>query len=58
MSARAVEINGEAAVLAVRPDGSAIAIWTIDAASDGIQSVFMVLNPQKLSRFEGRSALS
>jgi RNA polymerase sigma-70 factor (ECF subfamily) len=58
MSARAVEINGEPAVLAVRPDGSAIAIWTIDAASDGIQSIFMVLNPQKLSRFEGRSALS
>ena len=58
MSARAVEINGEPAVLAVRPDGSAIAIWTIDAASDGIQSIFMVLNPQKLSRFGGQVALS
>jgi len=58
MSARAVEINGEPAVLAVRPDGSAIAIWTIDAASDGIQSIFMVLNPRKLSRFGGPVALS
>jgi RNA polymerase sigma-70 factor, ECF subfamily len=58
MSAEAVEINGERAMLARRPDGSPIAIWTIDAGSDGIEGIFLMLNPQKLSRFGRPSALS
>ena len=58
MSAEPVEINGEPAVLARRPDGAPIAIWTVDAAADGIQGVFIVLNPRKLSRFAAPSALS
>jgi len=58
MSAHPVEINGEAAVLAVRPDGSPIAIWTVDAAADGIRGVYMMLNPRKLSRFGEPPALS
>ena len=58
MSAEPVEINGEPAVLARRPDGSPIAIWTIDAGSAGIESLFLMLNPQKLSRFAAPPALS
>jgi RNA polymerase sigma-70 factor, ECF subfamily len=58
MSTEAVEINGEPAMLARRPDGSPIAIWTIDAGSDGIEGIFLMLNPQKLSRFAAPTALS
>ena len=58
MSARPMLLNGEPAVLALRPDGSPIAVWTVDAAADGIHGVFLVLNPQKLSRFGGPPALS
>lgn len=58
MTAESVEINGEPAVLARRPDGSPITIWTIDASADGIAGIFLMLNPQKLSRFGGPTALS
>lgn len=47
---RIVEVNGEPAVLGVK-DGAPFALWTVDAAADGIRSVFIVLNPDKLSRF-------
>ncbi len=53
-----VMVNGEPAVLGVRADGSPLALWTIDAAEDGIRSVFIVLNPHKLSRFARVDALS
>jgi RNA polymerase sigma-70 factor (ECF subfamily) len=53
-----VVVNGEAAMLGVRADGSPLALWTVDAGADGIQGVFIVLNPDKLSRFGGPSALS
>lgn len=58
MSAEPVDINGEPAMLARRPDGSPLAIWTVDAVADGIHGVFIVLNPQKLSRFGNPVALS
>jgi RNA polymerase sigma-70 factor, ECF subfamily len=51
-------VNGEPAVLGVREDGSAMTIWTVDAGPDGIRGVYIVLNPDKLSRFGERSALS
>lgn len=53
-----VHVNGEPAVLAVRGDGSPMAIWTVDAAEDAIRGLYIVLNPVKLSRFGGGSALS
>lgn len=54
---RFVDVNGETAVLGVR-DGQPFALWTVDAAADGIRGVYIVLNPDKLSRFGGASALS
>lgn len=53
-----VFVNGESAMLGVRADGSPVALWTVDAGADGIHSVFIVLNPQKLSRFGGLSTLT
>lgn len=53
-----VVVNGEPAVLGLRPDGSPLALWSVEAAQGGIHGVFIVLNPDKLSRFEGLSALS
>ncbi len=53
-----VVVNGEPAVLGVREDGSAMALWTVDAGPEGIRGVYIVLNPQKLSRFGGEPALS
>ena len=53
-----VVVNGEPAVLGRRADGSPMALWTVDAGDDGIRGVFIVLNPDKLSRFERPSALS
>jgi RNA polymerase sigma-70 factor (ECF subfamily) len=52
-----VEVNGAPALLGVR-DGLPLAIWTVSASADGIDGVYQVLNPHKLSRFEelaGRS---
>ena len=53
-----VHVNGEPAVLAVRRDGSPIAVWTVDAAIDGILGLYILLNPAKLSRFGDGSTLS
>lgn len=52
-----VEVNGGPAILGVR-DGAPMALWTVDAGADGIHRVFIVLNPQKLSRFEAPTHLS
>ena len=53
-----VVVNGEPAVLGVLADGSPLALWTVDAGEDGIRGVYIVLNPDKLSRFGGEPALS
>jgi RNA polymerase sigma-70 factor, ECF subfamily len=53
-----VVVNGDPAVLGVRPDGSPLALWTVDAGPEGIRGVYIVLNPDKLSRFGRASALS
>jgi RNA polymerase sigma-70 factor (ECF subfamily) len=58
ITAHPVVVNGEPAVLGRRGDGFPLALWTVDAAADGIRGVFIVLNPDKLSRFGSRSALS
>ena len=42
--------NGEPAMLGVR-DGEAIALWTVDIASDGVRQLMIVLNPHKLEGF-------
>ncbi|MEO5534422.1 MAG: RNA polymerase sigma-70 factor [Pseudolysinimonas sp.] len=52
-----VEVNGGPGMLGVR-DGVPIAIWTIEAEPGGIHRIFMVVNPDKLSRFESLAALS
>ena len=52
-----VEVNGSPAVLGLR-DGAPMALWTVDVGADGIHRVFIVLNPQKLSRFEALPGLS
>lgn len=53
-----VVVNGDVAMLGRRPDGSPLALWTVETGADGILGVYIVLNPDKLSRFEGPSALS
>ena len=45
-----VEVNGESAMLGLR-EGRPVALWSVDVATDGIHRVFIVLNPDKLSRF-------
>ena len=58
-----VVVNGEPAMLGRGPTGVPVALWSVDVAGDGIRGVFIVLNPDKLSRFvlsrfAGPSALS
>lgn len=55
---RTVHVNGEPAFLAVRPDGTVFALWTVDASADAVQGLYIVLNPQKLSRIGAAPALS
>lgn len=52
-----VEVNGEPAFLGSR-GGVPFVLWSLDAAADGIQRILIVLNPDKLSRFGGPTALS
>lgn len=52
-----VEVNGESAMLGLR-DGRPVALWSVETGADGIHRVFIVLNPQKLSRFEAPDHLS
>jgi RNA polymerase sigma-70 factor (ECF subfamily) len=52
-----VQANGEPAMFGIK-NGTPYAIWTADVGPDGIRGVYMVLNPDKLSRFaslRGRS---
>ncbi len=46
----AVEVNGEPATLGLR-DGEPTVLWSVEVAADGIRRIFVVLNPDKLSRF-------
>jgi RNA polymerase sigma-70 factor (ECF subfamily) len=46
------EVNGEPAVIGIR-DGELMAMWTVDVTSEGVSRLFIVLNPQKLSRLAG-----
>lgn len=52
-----VSANGELAFLGLR-DGVPAALWTVDIGADGVSSVYIVLNPGKLSQFGGLSGLS
>jgi RNA polymerase sigma-70 factor (ECF subfamily) len=52
-----VQVNGGPGVLGIR-EGAPMALWTVEAGADGIHRVFIVLNPQKLSRFEAPASLS
>jgi len=52
-----VNVNGGPGVLGVRA-GRPVALWTLDAGPDGVRQAFLMVNPQKLSRFEGFAALS
>jgi RNA polymerase sigma-70 factor (ECF subfamily) len=49
-----VVANGEPAVLASR-DGVPVALWTVEATDSGVAQLFIVLNPEKLSRFASLS---
>ncbi|MET8200811.1 RNA polymerase sigma factor SigJ [Micromonospora taraxaci] len=46
-----VESNGQAAILAARR-GTAVALVTIEASPAGIERLFIILNPQKLTQFQ------
>jgi RNA polymerase sigma-70 factor (ECF subfamily) len=52
-----VEVNGAPAMLGLR-DGKPVVLWAVETGADGIHRVFIVLNPQKLSRFEAPTPLS
>ena len=52
-----VSANGEPAFVGLR-DGTPAAFWTIEIGPDGIESVYIVLNPAKLSQFGGLSSHS
>ena len=56
MVAVPVSANGEPAMLAAR-DGHPVALWTVDIAPEGVRRLLIVMNPHKLSAFEG-AALS
>lgn len=45
-----VDVNGQPGVAAVAPDGSLITVLTIDVVDDRIQTVWAVVNPDKLDR--------
>jgi len=52
-----VSANGELAFVGLR-NGAPAAFWTLEATDEGVARMFIVLNPQKLSRFEGLSGPS
>ena len=51
-----VGANGELAILGVR-EGKPVVVWTLDIGPEGIRRLMIVLNPEKLGRFE-QAALS
>ncbi len=44
------DVNGQPGMAAIAPDGSVITVLTIDVADDRIQTVWAVVNPDKLAR--------
>lgn len=52
-----VAANGDLAFVGLR-DGVPAAFWTIEIDPDGVASVYIVLNPRKLSQFAGLSSPS
>ncbi len=51
-----VQVNGELAFVGLR-DGAPTALWTVDVTDEGVASVFIVLNPHKLSHLGGLPGL-
>lgn len=47
---RPVDVNGQPGVAAVAPDGQLITVLTLDVADDRVQTVWAVVNPDKLAR--------
>ena len=47
---RPVDVNGQPGVAGVAPDGTLVAVITLDVADDRIQRVWAVVNPDKLAR--------
>jgi RNA polymerase sigma-70 factor (ECF subfamily) len=45
-----VDVNGQPGIAAIAPDGSLISLLTIDVVDDRIQTVWAVVNPDKLAR--------
>ena len=45
-----VDVNGQPGVAAVGPDGTVLTVLTLDVADDRIQTVWAVVNPDKLGR--------
>jgi len=52
-----VSANGDLAFVGLR-DGVPAAFWTVEVDPTGVASVYIVLNPQKLSQFAGLSSPS
>jgi RNA polymerase sigma-70 factor (ECF subfamily) len=49
-TSHAVDVNGQPGVAAVAPDGSLISVLTVDVVDDRVQTVWAVVNPDKLAR--------
>jgi RNA polymerase sigma-70 factor (ECF subfamily) len=47
---RAVDVNGQPGVAGLAPDGTLLAVITLDVADDRVQAVRAVVNPDKLAR--------
>jgi RNA polymerase sigma-70 factor (ECF subfamily) len=47
---RAVDVNGQPGVAAVAPDGTLLTVLTVDVVDDRVQTVWAVVNPDKLAR--------
>jgi RNA polymerase sigma-70 factor (ECF subfamily) len=47
---RLVDVNGQPGVAAVAPDGTLLTVLTIDVVDDRVQTVWAVVNPDKLAR--------
>jgi RNA polymerase sigma-70 factor (ECF subfamily) len=47
---RPVDVNGQPGVAALDPDGTVLAVLTVDVAEDRIQRVWAVVNPDKIAR--------
>ncbi len=45
-----VDVNGQPGVAAVAPDGSVLTVLTVDVVDDRVQTVWAVVNPDKLAR--------